>query len=99
LLATYCGLDRADALKQLPDLPQMSTLMLWGRQRYGEQLFNQDLLVIEAVLEIDASHVDVFYKLDAVRLDIRRAGLDIDPGWLPWLGKVVRFHFGALPTF
>ena len=26
-------------------------------------------------------------------LDIRRAGLDIDPGWLPWLGRVVRFRY------
>ena len=97
LIANFCGFAQADALNQLPDLPQMSTLLLWGRQRYGEQLFNQDLFPIEAVLEIDASHVDVFYKLDAVRLDVRRAGLDVDPGWLPWLGKVVRFHYGALP--
>lgn len=99
LIANFCGFAHADALNQLPDLPQMSMLLLWVRQRYGEQLFNQDLFRIEAVLEIDASHVEVLYKLDAVRLDVRRAGLDIDPGWLPWLGKVVRFHYGALPTF
>lgn len=97
LIANYCGFAHVDALKQLPDLPQMPTLLHWGRQRYGEQLFNQDLFAIEAVPEIDASHVEVFYPLDAVRLDVRRAGLDIDPGWLPWLGKVVRFHYGALP--
>jgi hypothetical protein len=24
---------------------------------------------------------------------IRRAGLDIDPGWVPWLGRVVSFHY------
>lgn len=97
LIASFCGFANADALKQLPNLPQMQTLLHWGRQRYGEQLFNQDLFAIEAVLEIDASHVEVFYPLDAVRLDVRRVGLDIDPGWLPWLGKVVRFHYGALP--
>ena len=97
LIANFCGFEHTDALNQLPDLPQMSTLLLWGRQRYGEQLFNQDLFPIEAVLEIDASHIEVYYRLDAVRLDVRRAGLDIDPGWLPWLGKVVRFHYGALP--
>ena len=97
LIANFCGFERGDELKKLPDLPQMPTLLHWGRQRYGEQLFNQDLFAIEAVLEIDASHVEVFYPLNSVRLDLRRAGLDIDPGWLPWLGKVVRFHYGALP--
>ncbi|MCJ0874248.1 hypothetical protein [Streptomyces sp. AP-93] len=25
--------------------------------------------------------------------DIRRAGLDLDPGWLPWLGAVVRYVY------
>jgi hypothetical protein len=24
---------------------------------------------------------------------LRRAGWDIDPGWLPWIGRVVRFHY------
>jgi len=24
---------------------------------------------------------------------VRRAGLDIDPGWLPWFGRVVAFQF------
>jgi hypothetical protein len=24
---------------------------------------------------------------------LRRAGWDIDPGWLPWIGRVIRFHF------
>jgi len=24
---------------------------------------------------------------------VRRLGLDLDPGWLPWFGRVVRFHY------
>ena len=24
---------------------------------------------------------------------VRLAGLDINPGWLPWLGRVVQFHY------
>jgi hypothetical protein len=30
---------------------------------------------------------------DAVNLPVRRAGLDRDPGWVPWLGRNVRFLF------
>jgi hypothetical protein len=38
--------------------------------------------------------VDVHLELDQVDIDVRRAGLDLDPGWVPWLGTVVRFIYG-----
>jgi hypothetical protein len=28
---------------------------------------------------------------------VRRLGLDIDPGWLPWFGRVVAFHYRQGP--
>ena len=37
--------------------------------------------------------IDIDMPLDAVDIDIRRAGLDIDPGWIGWLGSVVRFRY------
>lgn len=37
--------------------------------------------------------IEVCLSLDHVDLDIRRAGLDVDPGWLAWLGRVVRFRY------
>lgn len=33
--------------------------------------------------------------MSAVDMDLRRAGLDADPGWLPWLDKRLVFHFEA----
>lgn len=47
-----------------------------------------------ARIAITATHVDVWQAIDAVDLRLRRAGLDIDPGWVPWLGRVLRFHYG-----
>jgi hypothetical protein len=41
------------------------------------------------------THVEVRMPLSTVDLRIRRAGLDLDPGWVPWLGRVVRFYFDA----
>ncbi len=38
--------------------------------------------------------VDVCLELDEVSTDLRRAGLDLDLGWLGWLGCVVRFVYG-----
>lgn len=37
--------------------------------------------------------IDVHLSLDDVSVDLRRAALDIDPGWVPWLGSVVRFRY------
>ncbi|APV49327.1 hypothetical protein BWI17_06310 [Betaproteobacteria bacterium GR16-43] len=30
---------------------------------------------------------------DNAEADLRRAALDLDPGWIPWLGCVMRFHY------
>jgi len=37
--------------------------------------------------------VDAEFDLDDVDIDVRRAGLDIDPGYVPWLGVFVRFRY------
>jgi hypothetical protein len=39
------------------------------------------------------THIDVLFRLDAADIRVRRAGLDIDPGWASWLGRVVHFHY------
>jgi hypothetical protein len=41
----------------------------------------------------DPGWFEVSLSLDDVSLEVRRAGLDCDPGWLPWLGVVVRFRY------
>jgi hypothetical protein len=39
------------------------------------------------------THLDITLDLRRADVRVRKAGLDIDPGWLPWFGKVVRFHY------
>jgi hypothetical protein len=46
-----------------------------------------------AVIQADPGWIDVDLRLDEVSVDVRRAGLDLDPGYLPWLGCVVRFRY------
>jgi hypothetical protein len=41
------------------------------------------------------THVDLHFDLRQSDVRVRRAGLDLDPGWVPWFGRVVRFHYGA----
>jgi len=42
--------------------------------------------------------LDVTLSMETVDLRVRRAGLDLDPGWLPWFGRVVRFHYVHAPS-
>ncbi len=39
------------------------------------------------------THLDIIFTHEQVDIAVRRAGLDFDPGWIPWLGKVVKFYY------
>ncbi len=52
-----------------------------------------DLLLRRGQLYATSSHVDLVLPLHRVPMAVRRAGLDIDPGWLPDFGRVVQFHY------
>lgn len=47
-----------------------------------------------AEIVADPGWIDVRLDLDEVEVEVRRAGLDLDPGYVPWLGCVVRFVYG-----
>ncbi len=44
-------------------------------------------------IAVTAAHLDVFFPLAAHPVEIRIAGLDRDPGWIPAAGRHVSFHF------
>lgn len=44
-------------------------------------------------LVFDPGWIELCLPADEVSVELRRAGLDLDPGWLPWLGAVVRFAY------
>jgi hypothetical protein len=46
-----------------------------------------------AEIVADPGWIEVQLALDEVSTAIRRAGLDLDPGYVPWLGAVVRFVY------
>lgn len=54
-----------------------------------------DLLGIAGEIEIGPRLILVRLPSDAVDFDIRRAGLDVNPGLLPWLDKRLEIEFGA----
>jgi hypothetical protein len=40
-----------------------------------------------------ATHVDLVLPLDGTSIAVRRAGLDLDPGWRADFGRVIQFHY------
>ena len=63
----------------------------WLRRHAGIGL--ADLVRRPAGLAATPTHVDLHFDLAQADLRLRRAGLDLDPGWLPWFGRVVSFHY------
>jgi hypothetical protein len=63
----------------------------WCRRRARIGL--RDLVLRPAQVAATETHVDVIFDLRDADIRVRRAGLDIDPGWVPWFGRVVRFHY------
>lgn len=63
----------------------------WCRRRAG--MDPSSLIRRPGRVSISPTHVDVHLGLSQIDLRIRRAALDVDPGWLPWLGRVVQFHY------
>jgi hypothetical protein len=39
------------------------------------------------------THIDLRFDARWVELEVRLPGLDLDPGWVPWLGRVISFHY------
>jgi hypothetical protein len=63
----------------------------WARRAAGLGLAS--LVLRPARLSITPTHVDAAFDLSAVDLRIRRAGLDLNPGWIDWFGRVVSFAY------
>lgn len=61
--------------------------------RRGGRIGLASLVLRPARLSLSPTHVDLHFRLQDTDLRVRRLGLDIDPGWLPWFGRVVTFHF------
>ncbi|MCC6875769.1 MAG: hypothetical protein IT378_15790 [Sandaracinaceae bacterium] len=39
------------------------------------------------------THVDLLAPASSVDLRVRRQALDADPGWVPWLGRILALHY------
>ena len=97
--------ERVDSLPSAAELAQDGLLAAWldacRRQLYrAERLSLARLCRRPARLRWTATHLDVQLDLRHADIRVRRQGFDLNPGWLPWLGRVVSFSYeqvDALP--
>jgi hypothetical protein len=81
--------------RELANAPAMATLATRLSARYGADLFDARLVAVAGRFRLDRTHLDVFMPLDSVRIEVRLAALDVNPGWVSWLGRVVTIHYEA----
>jgi hypothetical protein len=81
-----------------PESPLQLALRAWLTaarrwcRRYA-QIGLRDLVCRPGRIAATRTHVDVLFDRRQADVRIRKAGLDLDPGWVAWLGRVVYFHY------
>jgi hypothetical protein len=53
----------------------------------------KEIVLRDGMFFVNRTDLDVSLSIDAADVRIRKVGMDLDPGWLPWFGRVVRFHY------
>lgn len=94
LLEQAVGEEPAKALFRVPlkQLPEDIYVAL-TKDKTLRSLCISKRLKKSAHIRLTRSHLDACFSSQCIDLDIRLAGLDINPGWVPWLGRVVHFHY------
>jgi hypothetical protein len=90
------GLERAgSALDRWLDrlLPYIRRRLLRATGWADDDRWEWRLLRHGASVSITAAHLDVTLSLEQHPIEIRLAGLDRDPGWVPAAARFVAFHF------
>lgn len=72
-------------------LQLLSSRYLYRYARIGlRQLLNR-----KGFMAVTKTHIDILYDNKQIDHRIRFAGLDVNPGWVFWLARVVQFHYDS----
>lgn len=101
----FCGLaPQQRPPEPLPPSPTRQAALQAAQERLVDHLSQRlpdwrgpgllpRVLLREARIEADPGWIEVHFSLRDVATELRRAALDLDPGFLPWLGVVMRFRY------
>ena len=96
----WLGVDPDDCARAQSELA--APLALWARiadkaLRAMTTRRLHDLAMRKGWIIRDDETLDIRFPLASADIALRRKALDVDPGWVPWLGRVVHFHFSDAP--
>ena len=57
------------------------------------QMRMRQLVHRRGLAAVTETHLDICLPLEESDLNIRRLALDLDPGWVSWLGRVIQYHY------
>ncbi len=100
VLRVFCASWRPETAEQPMDAQTLDTALqpIWARLQawFASELPTIALPALcqrPTRLRIETAWVEAYFPLDSVDTAVRRAALDINPGWLPWLGCVLSFVY------
>jgi hypothetical protein len=69
----------------------LTSMRRWSRLNAEMGLHN--LVTRSGQISITRTHINIWFEPQQADIRIRRVGLDLNPGWVPWFGRVVAFHY------
>lgn len=68
------------------------------RHRFHQHLpLNSDFFLLRARIEQRLPYINIYFHVSSIQLPLRMLGLDINLGWQPWLGQVIKYHYVTDP--
>jgi hypothetical protein len=88
-LAPHQDNDRDDADQTFARW--LSAVRRWSRRHAHMGLLT--LIRRPARVFFSRTHIEIAFTMSQLDVRLRRLALDVDPGWVPWLGRVVTFSY------
>jgi len=89
-------IDPEPVVSQNWSLDRLVDTMVTAMERYCRDAAAMELgelICRPAYIATTKTHLDVTFPFSQLDIRVRMAGLDINPGWVPWLGRVFQFHY------
>lgn len=86
----------ARALANIPPSGEPIARWVLAAHRHARDLTGltlREVILRPALVALSPTQVDVLFRPEDAEIRIRGAGLDFDPGWVPWLRRVIAYHY------
>ncbi|WP_462268040.1 hypothetical protein [Desulfobacter sp.] len=90
------SIDPEPVVSQNWSLDRLVDTMVAAMERYCRDAATMELGELirrPAYIATTKTHLDLTFPFSQLDIRVRMAGLDINPGWVPWLGRVFQFHY------